>query len=207
MVGEVEGVTAFDAEKIAINAALITIVATNDFHASVGAANPHRGFAAISTMRAGGADMFHFPRPSFVTICAGGQSAHRANVDAHATLFAIEVVALVRRDDRTHAAVLHPERPNVHAFSADAHAAIAQNATRTVKVDDWRPLLLFAVILNVDELGFGSAVGESHVLQFTLAAGIADRTVKGMVAEEQLHHGFTCLMDLIAFGGDGHALA
>src|ERR1019366_1517304 len=76
---------------------------------------------------------------------------------------------------RKPSAVLHAERPNVHAFAADAHTAVAQNAARTVEVHHRRPLLFFLVVLGLRELGFGGAVGKRHVLQFAFAASVAHR--------------------------------
>src|SRR5947209_18026249 len=124
MIGKIKSVTSLDAQKIAIDAALVAIVAAHDFHASVGPTNTQRGLAAIRAMRAGGADVLHFPRACLVAIRAGGQSAYRTNINAHAALFAIEVVLPVRHDSRTGAAVLNSERPNIHPLAADANAAI-----------------------------------------------------------------------------------
>ena len=104
------------------------------------------------------------------------------------------------------AAVLNPQRPDIHAFAANANAAIAEDATRTVEVHHRRPLLLVAVVLHVHELRFGRAVLEGHVLQFAFAAGIAHRAVERMVGEHQLEHGLARLFDLVALGGDHHAL-
>src|ERR1017187_4515929 len=103
--------------------------------------------------------MIHFPRTRLVAVSAGGERSDRAEVDAHPALFAVETVALVGRDDRIDAAVLHAQRPNVHAFAAHAHAAIAQDAARAVEIGHRRPLLFFPVVLDLDEFRFGGAVG------------------------------------------------
>ena len=107
----------------------------------------------------------------------------------------------------TDAAVLDAESPDVHAFAADAHAAVAENAARAVKEDDGRPLLLVFVVLGVDEFRFGGAVRERHVLQFALAAGVADRTIQRMIGEQHFEHGLARLLDLRTVGGDDHAFA
>src|SRR6266700_4508649 len=147
MIGEVESVTSLDAQKIAIDAAFVAIVAAHDFHACVGPANTQRGLAAVCAMCAGGADVLHFPRACLVAIRARGQRAYRTNINAHSALFAIEVVLHVRHDSRTGAAVLNSECPNNHTLAADANAAITQNAARAIKVHDWRPLLFIAMRL------------------------------------------------------------
>src|SRR5438105_2523908 len=127
--------------------------------------------------------MIHLPGTGFVAIGAGGERAHRADINALATFFAFEMVAHVGRDDGGYSAVLHTERPNVHHLAADAHAAVTEDAARAIEVHHRRPLLLVAMLLHLHELRFGGAVSEGHVLQFALTAGIADRTVKRMVAE------------------------
>ena len=104
------------------------------------------------------------------------------------------------------AAVLDAQRPHVHAFAANAHAAVAEDAARAIEVDDRRPLLLFAMVLDVDELRFGGAVLEGHVLQFALAAGVADRAIQRMIAEQQFQHRLARLPDFVGLGGDDHAL-
>src|ERR1035437_6594000 len=161
---KVESVAALDAEEIVIDPALVAIVAADDFHAGVATAHAQRGLASVPAVGADRAHVVHFPRTRLVAIGAGSKRAHRANVDAHAALFALEMILLIGRDDRTDAAVLHAERPNIHAFAADAHAAVAQNAARTVEVHHRRPLLFFLVVLGLREFGLGGAVGKRHVL-------------------------------------------
>ncbi len=113
---------------------------------------------------------------------------------------------LVGRDDGADAAVLHAERPDIHAFAAHAHAAIAEDAAGAVEEDGRRPLLLFAVLLGLGVEALAGAVLEGHVLQFALAAGIADRAVEGMIAEQQLDGGFAGLGDFRRFGDEDLAL-
>ena len=102
--------------------------------------------------------------------------------------------------------MLDAQRPDVHAFAADANAAITQDAAWTVEEDHGRPLLLLAMILQVDELRFGSAVLEGHVLEFAFAAGVADRAVERVICQQQLEHRLARLFDLVALGGHHHAL-
>src|ERR1035437_8342952 len=203
---EVESVAALDAEEIVIDPALVAIVAADDFHAGVATADAQCGLASVPAVGADRAHMVHFPRTRLVAVSPGSKRAHRANVDAHAALLAVEMVFLIACDDRTDAAVLLAERPNVHAFAADAHTALAQNAARTVEVHHRRPLLFFLVVLGLRELGFGGAVGKRHVLQFAFAAGVAHRAIQRVVAEYQLQHRLAGLTHFIAVGGDDHAL-
>src|ERR1035437_398727 len=203
---EGESVAAPDAEENVIDPALVAIVAADDFHARVATADAQCGLASVPAVGADRAHMVHFPRTRLVAVGPGSKRAHRANVDAHAALFALEMILLIRRDDRTDAAVLHAKRPNIHALAADAHAAVAQNAARTVEVHHRRPLLFFLVVLSLRELGFGGAVGKRHVLQFAFAASVAHRAIQRMVAEHKLQHCLARLAHLVAVSRNNHAL-
>src|SRR5581483_6690140 len=137
-----------------------------------------------ATVRARRTDMLHLPGAGLITISSRGERTDRADIDAHAALFTLEVIFFVGDDGRDGAAVIYTERPNIHTFTADAHAAIAQNAARAVEVNHRRPLLLLTVRLEFNELRLGSAVGESHILQFTFAAGVANRTVERVISKQ-----------------------
>ena len=177
MIGKIESVASLDAQEIAIDAALVAVIAAHNLRAGVRAAHTQGGLAAIAAMRTDGAHVVHFPGPRFVAISAGSQRSHRANVDAHAAFFAFQMVFAIGRDHRTGAAILNAQRRHVHAFGADAHAAVAQNAARTVKVNHRRPLLLILVQLGLHVFRFCRAVAEGHVLQLALAAGVTYRTI------------------------------
>ncbi len=140
--------------------------------------------------------MVHLPWPRLVAIAAAGQCADGTNVDAHAALLAVETVAAIGRNDGAYAAILHAERPHVHAFAAHARAAIAENAARPIVEHCGRPLLLVAVLLGLGVEAFAGAVLEGHVLQLALAAGVADRAVERMIAEEEFDGSFAGLRDL-----------
>ena len=99
IVREVEGVAALHTKEVAVDAALVAIVAANNLHAGIGATYAQRGLASVAAMRADGADVLHLPRPSLVTIGSRGQRADRANVDTHAALFALQMIFFIRRDD------------------------------------------------------------------------------------------------------------
>src|SRR5690242_16294062 len=102
-------------------------------------------------MRAGCADVLHLPRASLIAVCTRRERTDRAYVDTHAALFALKVVAEIRNDCRTRSAILYAQRSHIHALVAYAHTPIAQNASRTVEVNNGRPLLLIAMVLDVDE--------------------------------------------------------
>ena len=157
-------------------------------------------------MRANRRHVVHLPGPRLVAITAAGKRAHGAHVDAHAALLAIEMVAAVGRNDRGDAAILHAQRPHIHAFAAHADAAIAEDAAGAVEVDRGRPLLLFAVVLGLDVEAFAGAVLEGHVLQFALAARIANGAVERMIAEQQLDGRFARLGNLFRLGDEHLAL-
>ena len=68
MVGEIEGVTALDAQEVSVDTALVAIVATDNLHAGIGAANAQGGFASIAAVRAGRPNVVHLPRTRLVAI-------------------------------------------------------------------------------------------------------------------------------------------
>src|SRR6266853_5376935 len=200
MVREIEGISPLHAKEITVDAALIAIISAYNLRARLAGPHSQSGFTAIAAVSADRAHVIHLPRPGLITISPRGERAHRTDVDAHAALFAVQMIFLIGRNDRTDAAILHAQRPNVHALAADAHAAVAQNAARAIEINYWRPLLLFLVVFRFHELRFGGAVRECHVLQFAFAARIADRAIERMVPQQQLDHGLARLSHVIAVG-------
>ena len=112
----------------------------------------------------------------------------------------------IRDDSGNYATVVDTQRPNIHALAANSHAAVTQNTTRAIKVNHRRPLLLVAVLLEFNVFRFGGAVGKSHVLQFALAACVANGAIKRMVPEQQLDHALACLANLVGIGRNHHAV-
>jgi hypothetical protein len=135
-----------------------------------------------------------------VAIAAAGERADGADVDAHTALFAVELIATIGSDDRGDAAVLNPKGPDIHAFAADAGAAVAEDTAGAIVEDRRRPLLLIAVALGVDHEALAGAILEGHVLQLALSAGVAHGAVEGVVAEEEFDGSFAGLGDLRRFG-------
>src|SRR5262245_8360672 len=134
-------------------------------------------------MRAGRRDVFHFPRACLVAIRPAGQRADRADVDAHATFFALEVIFAVGDDDAVRTAHTYAERLHVHAFVANAHAAEAENAAWRVVINDLRPLFFWAMDFFFNETAGVRAVAKNHVLQFALAAFVADGSVERVIGQ------------------------
>src|ERR1051326_6498674 len=203
---KIERVAALNTQKIAVDSALVAIVAAHNLHAGISAAHAQRSLAAIAAVRACRGHVVHLPRTRLIAIRARRQRAHRAYVNAHAALFAFEVIIAVGRNGRSRAAVLYAQRPHVHAFAADAHAAIAQNAAWTVEIDYRQPLLLVAVLLELHVLRFRGAVAERHVLQFALAARVTYRAIQRMVAQQDLHHALARLLYFVAVGTNHHSI-
>ena len=150
--------------------------------------------------------MLHLPGPGLVTIGSRGERAHRADVDAHAALFALEVIFLIWRNDGRDAAVLHAQRPHIHTLATNAHAAVTQDATWPVKEHHRRPLLLVLVILGLHVLRLGGPIGERHVLQFALSARVTHRAIQWVITEQQLDHRLARLAHFLVIAGDDHAL-
>src|SRR5258708_17298434 len=117
MVGEVESVATLDAQEIPVDAALVAIVAAHDLHAGIATANSQGCLASVPAVGAHRAHVVHLPRTGLVPISAAGQRAHRADIDAHAAFFAIEMIAFIGSDHRAGAAVLYAQRRHVHALA------------------------------------------------------------------------------------------
>src|SRR5947209_8274273 len=86
-------------------------------------------------MGADGAYMVHLPGTSLITIGAGSERAHGADINALSAFLAFEMVAHVGSDDGRDPSVLHAEGPHVHHFAADSHTAVTEDAARSVKVN------------------------------------------------------------------------
>ena len=198
---EVEAVTAFHAEEFAVDAGAVAIVAANDFVI----ADTKGCLAATRTMSADGADMLHLPRAGFVAVGVGGESADGADVDAGAALIAIEVIAHVGDDFGVDATIGDAKRAHTHAFVAGANAAVTEDATGGIVKHDGRPLALGLVILDFGEARFAGTVAEDHVLEFALAALVANGAIEGVVGEEELKGALAGFGELFGFAADDHA--
>ena len=203
ILSEVEGIAAFDAEELAVDAGTVAVVPANDFVV----AYAESGFAAVRTVSANGADVVHFPRAGLVTVRAAGERAHGTDIDAGAAFVAVQMIAIVGGDLGNDSAIHDAQRADAHAFITHAHAAVAEDAARGVVKHHRRPLLLIHVQLGFGVAAFARAVAEDHVLQFALAAFIADRAIERMVGEQQFQHGFAGLRDKRRIRSHHHAFA
>ena len=101
----------------------------------------------------------------------------------------------------------HPEFHHTADLLAEAHATRAVDAAAHLLHRDQR-----ADILVEDDALFlvvargGSAVAHGQILQLALTALVADRTVKRVVDEQELHHRLLRLECLVALGANDHAL-
>ncbi len=168
---EIKSEAALHAKEILVESGEIAIIGAQNFVV----AHAQRGLAAVRAVRADRGDVGHFPRARLVAVRAAGERADGADVDAHAALFAVQMILAVRNDHRLRAARAHAERFDVHALVAHAHAAETQNASRRVVINRFRPFLLGLVALFFVEAALVRAIRENHVLQFALAALVAHR--------------------------------
>ena len=117
------------------------------------------------------------------------------------------MIALAGSDLADHAAIHDAERADAHAFIADTNAAVAEDTSRRIEEHDRRKLLFVDVVLHFREPALAGAVREHHVLQFALAALVADRAIERMIGQQQLEHRFASLLDDGGIGADDHAFA
>src|SRR5260221_2773 len=202
VLGEIEAEAALDAEKIAVDAAHVAIVGAQNLMI----ADAESGLAAVRTVGAHGRNVFHFPGAGLVAISAAGERAHRADVNAHAALFAFEMIFAIGDDDAVGAPHTHAESFDVHAFIANTHAAEAENAARSVVINNFRPFFFGTMKFFFDETAGIGAVAENHVLQLALTAFVADRAVERVVGEEKFQNAFASLLDLRSVGSNHHAV-
>src|SRR5208337_1139642 len=95
MLGEIKAEAPFHAEKVPVDAGKVAIVGAEDFVVT----DAEGGLAAIGAMRADRGNILHFPGPRFVTVRSASQRADGADVNAHAALYAVQVIAAIGNDD------------------------------------------------------------------------------------------------------------
>src|ERR1700730_4890874 len=103
--------------------------------------------------------------------------------------------------------VLHTQCTNVHGFAAYPDTAVTKNAARTIEENHRRPLLLVLMVLGLHEFRLGGAIGKCHILEFALAAGVANRTIQRMISEQHLDHRLARLPDFFVVRNYDHAFA
>ncbi len=115
------------------------------------------------------------------------------------------MIFTIGNDDAICAAHSDAERLHVHAFIADAHAAEAENAARSVVINKLRPLFFGAVNFFFDEAAGVRAVAEDHVLQLAFAAFIADRAIERVIGQQEFQHVLARVPHLLGVGAHNHA--
>ena len=116
----------------------------------------------------------------------GIEEIERGRVKA-ADLLAHEVVVL--RGGGAAATTLQVHEHVARNLLAEAHAALAQDATLAIQQDlRGQAQRLLEGALGVREAGLTAPLGERLVLQGALAALVADRAVQRVVDEQELHH-------------------
>ena len=199
---EIKSEASFRAQEFAVDAGMIPVVSAKNFIVT----HAKRRLAAVRTVRARIRNIFHFPRPRLITVSAARERAHWANINAHAALFASQLARFVRQNHGIHAARTNAQRLHIHAFIANAHAAEAQNAPRRIVINQRRPLFFRVVQFFLVEAAMVEPVAKSHVLQFTLAAFVANGTIERMIRKQELDHVLACFVNLRRIGLNDHAL-
>src|SRR5260370_30713289 len=85
--------------------------------------NAQCGLAAVRTMRAYRRDVSHLPGTRLVSVRAARQRADRADIDAHAAFFAVQMILSIRDDHSLRTALAQAERLDVQPLIAHANAA------------------------------------------------------------------------------------
>ncbi len=141
-----------------------------------------------------------------IAVGAACESADRANVDAHAALFARERAFFIWQNHGVHAARAHAERFHVHALIANANAAEAENAARRVVKDKRRPFFFGVMEFFFREAAVIEAVAKRHVLQFAFATLVANRAIERMIRQQEFDHVLSRFVDLIGVSFHDHAV-
>src|ERR1035441_1250429 len=203
---EIEAEAALGAEKITVDPALVAVIGADNLGSIIGLADSEGYLASVAAVGADGCNVIHLPRTRFIAIAAAGQRAHRADVYAHAAFFTVQLRVAIGCDDGTSTTVLHAKCPDIHTFAAYADAAVTKDTAGAVVEDCGRPLLLVTVLLGLFLKALARTVLEGHVLQFALAARIADRAVERVIAKQQLDGGFASLCNFRRLGDEDLAL-
>ena len=201
VVSEIKTEASFRAQEFAVDAGMIPIVSAKNFIV----AHAKGRLATVRTVRARIRNIFHFPRPRLITVSSARERADWANIDAHAALFASQLARFVRQNHGIHAARTNAQRLHVHAFIANAHAAEAQNAPRRIVINQRRPFFFRVMQFFFIEAAVVQPVAKSHVLQFALAALVANRTIERMIRKQELDHVLACFVNLRRIGLNNHA--
>src|SRR5580765_24763 len=132
-------------------------------------------------------DVLDLPRPSFEAIRRRGERADGTELD-HVPAERCAVRLVLERCDLSRGAAIAGDQLVVLGDDlAEARAAVAEDATLAVERDQWRDRdRLVERPLRERHACVARPVAEGQVLQRTLAALVADRTVERVVDEDEL---------------------
>ena len=153
---------------------------------------PH--VAALRAVRTDGVGALQLPRPVAEAADAVGQCAHRTEIDNVAAGLGVHRLLREEVDHRLAAAVEQAELRLVLPLFQVTDAAPTDDAALLVQHDQIADrVALLLVGLDLLELGRAGAVLERLVLQWALAAFVADRAVQRVVDEDELQRVLTSL--------------
>ena len=134
------------------------------------------------------------------------QRADRAEVDHVAAELGGHRLLDVGADFHVLAAEDRAELLDARDLVGEADAARAMDAARHDRLDQRPDILVAHRALALVEAAEVAAVGHRLVLQVALAALIADGAIQRVIDEQELHHPFPRLLDLLRIGADHHAV-
>ena len=207
MLDKIECVTAFDAEKVPVDPAFVTICPTHDGHSAFNRAGTECGSTSVSAMCADRRGVLHLPWARLISVWAGSECTDRADINAHSAFLALQMLVLVGHNQLRRVSVGDSQCPDIHSFSAYSDAAVAHDAPRPVEVHNGGPLLLIAMILYVHQPRLCRSVSVCGILKFALAACIANRTIERMILQDKFQHGLPALPNNWAVSCDDHAFS
>src|SRR5437016_14078909 len=91
---EVKPKPSLHAKEILVDSAQVPVVRTQNLVVAYAQCD----LAAIRAVRAYRRDVRHFPGPRFIPVCPARQRPHRAYINAHPALFALQMILAVRDD-------------------------------------------------------------------------------------------------------------
>ena len=151
-------------------------------HSNVGPKRVHH----INALRLG-----QFPRTGGKGIRFRNQCTHGTKINNIALHVGIERFAKVARDLSIFTTTGLAHFVNTGHLSGEAYTAGAGNAPRHVGFDQRPQIQILGCSLGLAETRKIDAISHGLILQITLTALIADRAIKRMVDQQELHHTLT----------------
>src|SRR5204863_3698983 len=197
---------AFVAEPTAVDLGMVAGQDPSD----LSLADRRRDVAADRAGGADGRDVLNVPGPRVEAVEAGGERAHGTELDDVAGERRAVRLVLERRDLGARTPIPRDQLPVLGDLVREPGAAVAEDAALAIERDERRDGdRLVEGQLRERHPRVPGPVAEREVLQRALPALVADRTVEGMVDEDELER------RLLSFGGlgrgrcaaDDHSLA